>query len=164
MFENFDAFHKSQFFGVSLATMPSSRSIAAYSGSLFAALAIVFAIRGLIVAPAVQADAAVRILNADQTVTARPLESVRFQITLENCGEESIVVTGCEVGCRCTTPVNLPLTLPGNSKCDLSFCLSVGDTVGSTVNQTIRIYTMPPIPNLVANVTSQVSRNPKSGD
>ena len=136
--------------------MSSIRRSLIWLGLLIIAVCIVAGLRQLIVVPAVKRGYDVRILNPDQVVIAKPSEVVVFAVKLQNSGSESVAITGCEVGCSCTTPQDLPVTLPANSECILSFGLTGAEFGGSDVHQEIRIYTMPPIPGLVASVISRV--------
>ena len=110
----------------------------------------------MVVVPAAEQGPAVRVINPDQVIVTKPSEVIQFTVTLRNSGAYPVAITGCEAGCSCTTPVGLPVTLAENSEYNLSFKLKAGDIEGSTIDQEIRIYTMPPIPNLVANVVSKV--------
>lgn len=125
-------------------------------GLLFITFCIVAGLRQLVVVPAVKRGYDVRILNPDQVVIAKPSEVVVFAVKLQNSGSESVAITGCEAGCSCTTPLDLPVTLAANSECILSFELTAAEFDGSDVHQEIHIYTMPPIPGLVASVRSRV--------
>ncbi len=141
--------------------MSTLRRILSWFGAILATLCIVASLRHLIVVPTAEQGSVVRILNPDQVVVAKPSEVLGFTLTLRNSGSDPVEVTGCEAGCSCTTPVGLPLTLNGNSDCNLSFQLKAGNIEGSVVHQEIRVYTVPPIPDLVANVISQVeTRSP----
>ena len=125
-------------------------------GLLTATFSIVGVLRQSFVLPTARGGVNVRITNPDQVVISKPAELVVFTLTLQNSGSESVVITGCEVGCTCTTPVGLPLTLAANSECNLSFKLKANDHEGSVARQEIRVYTMPPAPDLFAIVVSRV--------
>lgn len=136
--------------------MSSLRQILTWIGLSVATLCIVVSIQRFIVVPAAEQGGGVRIMNPEQVLVAEPFEVIVFSVTLRNSGSHPVEVTGCEAGCSCTTPVGLPVTLAANSECNLSFKLTAGDIKQPVVRQEIRIYTVPPIPNLVANVISRI--------
>jgi|GEM_PF-4973267 len=136
--------------------MSSIRRTLTWFGLLVMTFGIVAGLRQLVVVPTAHAEFGVRIVNPEQAIVTKPSEVVVFKLTLQNSGSESVVITGCEVGCSCTTPASLPVALPAHSDCNLSFQLTGSNMEGSVVRQQIRIYTVPPIPDLVATVVSQV--------
>jgi hypothetical protein len=147
--------------------MFSSQSFLASCGTVIGAVGIIAGLRHWVVGPAAMPPAGIHIANPVIRLDIGPSEVIEFTVHLVNTGNETILVTGCDTGCDCTVPQDLPIPLQPRSERALTFTVEAGGTAGAVTSQRIRLYTVPPIPNLVVRLdvhvddTLPVSTNPR---
>ena len=102
-----------------------------------------FAIRWNVVVPVAECGVSVRILSFPLRLAV-----AAFGELLADCG--------------CTTPIGLPVVLPGHAEVSVPFRLKGGSVQGQVTHQDIRFYTMPVVSGLFARVVSEVQAAPGS--
>lgn len=114
------------------------------------------------VVPVAECGVSVRILSFPLRLAVAAFGDLLFEIRLRHFGAEDVVITGCEADCGCTTPIGLPVVLPGHAEVSVPFRLKGGSVQGQVTHQDIRFYTMPVVSGLVARVVSEVQAAPGS--